>query len=109
MGWLMSAKRVRLQTKNGTIEVVPGGNVSAGELRDSAGRTVDDGYVERAVETARRPGRPSLSGTPGPSRLVQVRMDEAMYDSMRESAAAAGVSASQWVRQAIRDRLNQAG
>lgn len=36
-------------------------------------------------------------------------MDEAMYDSMRESAAAAGVSASQWVRQAIRDRLNQAG
>ena len=73
------------------------------------GWKVDDAYVGRAVEVTRRPGRPSLSGAPGPSRLVQVRMDETTYESMRESAATAGVTASQWVRQAIRDRLNQAG
>lgn len=104
----MSAKRVRLQTERGTIDVVPSGEVSAGELRDSEGRTVDDAYVERAVEGARRRGRPSLSGEPGPSRLVQVRMDDATYALLRKSAAAAGVSASQWVREAIRERLNKA-
>ena len=78
-------------------------------VQDSHGRVIDDDYVDRAVVEVRRlRGRPSLSGRPGVSRSVQIRFDEQTHDSVREAARAAGVSASEWVRQAVRERLDHA-
>lgn len=105
----MTARTIKLRTAEGVIEVAPDGDVTADEVSDSAGSPIDDAYVAAVVEQVRGRGRPSLSGAPGPSRVVQIRMDEATYASVKESASTAGVSASQWVRDAIRQRLNQAG
>jgi len=104
-------RRGAVTTASGaSIPVVDGGDIPDDEVvRDTRGRVIDDDYVERAVvDVRRRRGRPSLSGRPGVSRSVQIRFDEVTHDSVREAARAAGISASEWVRQAVRERLDHA-
>ena len=81
-------------------------------LRDSAGRVIDDAYVEAAVEDAvrrvRGPGRPSLSHT-GESPLLRVRISRELDEAVRKAADEAGASRSDWVRKALEAATRRAG
>ena len=90
-----------------------GPDVPAAEtLRDSAGRVVDDAYVDAAVEEAIRQvrgrGRPSLSEA-GESPLLRVRISRELDASVRHAAKAAGTSRSEWVRQALEKATRRSG
>lgn len=83
-----------------------GRSIGPGELADSGGHPVDDDYVQRAISTATGPGRPSLNrGRTGPSRSLILRIDDETLEALKAAAAAQGVSAAEWVRNAVRDRL----
>lgn len=73
-------------------------------LRDSAGRVVDDAYVDAAVEAAREyvrgRGRPSLSHA-GASPLLRVRLPVELDQAVRRAAEQAGTSRAEWVRQVL--------
>ncbi len=73
-------------------------------LRDSAGRVVDDAYVDAAVEAARGyvrgRGRPSLSHA-GESPLLRVRLPVELDQAVRRAAEQAGTSRAEWVRQVL--------
>lgn len=73
-------------------------------LRDSRGRTVDEEYVDGAVEDAiayvRGRGRPSLSES-GESPLLRVRVPGELDLAIRAAARDAGVPLSDWVRGAL--------
>jgi predicted HicB family RNase H-like nuclease len=81
-------------------------------LRDSAGRTVDDAYVDAAVEDAlarvRGKGRPSLSDS-GESPLLRVRLPRELDQAIRRAAADAGESRSDWVRHVLDEAVRRAG
>ena len=81
-------------------------------LRDSAGRVVDDAYVDVAVEEAIRQvrgrGRPSLSEA-GESPLLRVRISRELDEAVRVAARNAGASRADWVRQALDDAARRAG
>lgn len=81
-------------------------------LRDSAGRVIDDAYVDTAVEGAIRQvrgrGRPSLSEA-GESPLLRVRISRELDEAVREAARNAGSSRSEWVRQALDKAARRAG
>lgn len=84
---------------------VLGADVPDGEeLRDSAGRLVDDAYVEGAVRDAREQvrgrGRPSLSQG-GESPLLRVRLPQDLDEAVRRAAEQAGTSRAEWVRQVL--------
>lgn len=84
---------------------IMGADVPADQtLRDSAGRIVDDGYVESAVDAAREyvrgRGRPSLSQT-GESPLLRVRLPAELDQAVRRAAEQAGTSRAEWVRQVL--------
>jgi predicted HicB family RNase H-like nuclease len=38
-----------------------------------------------------------------------IRLDDQMHESLRSAARDAGVSASEWIRQAVRERLLRTG
>lgn len=82
------------------------------ELRDSAGRLIDDAYVDAAVEHAiayvRGRGRPSLSEA-GESPLLRVRLSRDLDQAVRNAAAEAGESRSDWVRHVLDDAVRKAG
>jgi hypothetical protein len=73
-------------------------------LHDSAGRVVDDAYVQAAVQTAREyvrgRGRPSLSQA-GESPLLRVRLPVELDQAVRHAAELAGTSRAEWVRQVL--------
>lgn len=81
-------------------------------LRDSAGRVIDDAYVDDAVTdalaTVRGRGRPSLSKT-GESPLLRVRVSRELDEAVRQAAEAAGQSRSQWVRRILDDAVRRTG
>ena len=81
-------------------------------LQDSAGRVIDDAYVEAAVEDAirqvRGPGRPSLSHT-GESPLLRVRISRELDEAVRKAADEAGASRSDWVRKVLEAATRRAG
>jgi hypothetical protein len=81
-------------------------------LRDSAGRPVDDAYVDAAVEDAlvrvRSRGRPSLSEA-GESPLLRVRLSRELDQAVRQAAARAGESRSDWVRHVLDEAVRRAG
>src|SRR5262245_26455446 len=81
------------------------------ELRDSAGRVIDDAYVDDAVESARAyvrgRGRPSLSRA-GESPLLRVRLPVELDQAVRRAADAAGVSRADWVRRVLDDAARSA-
>lgn len=81
-------------------------------LRDSAGRVIDDAYVDAAVEDAIRQvrgrGRPSLSEA-GESPLLRVRISRELDKAVRKAAKDAGASRSEWVRQALDDAARRTG
>lgn len=81
-------------------------------LRDSKGRVVDDAYVEAAVEEAVRQvrgrGRPSLSEA-GESPLLRVRLSRELDEAVRKAAHDAGISRSDWVRQALDEAARRTG
>lgn len=90
-----------------------GPDVPANEtLRDSAGRAVDDAYVDAAVEDAlhhvRSRGRPSLSQA-GESPLLRVRVSRELDEAVRRAAAAAGTSRAEWVRHVLDEAARRAG
>jgi hypothetical protein len=80
-------------------------------LHDSRGRIVDGAYAEAAAEeamaTARRRGRPSLSGS-GESPLLRVRLSRELDDAVTRAAQQAGTSRAEWVRQAIAQAIRKA-
>lgn len=82
------------------------------ELRDSAGRLVDDAYVESAVEDAvarvRERGRPSLSES-GQSPLLRVRLPADLDAAVTGVAARAGLSRAEWVRSVLDEAVRRAG
>ena len=73
-------------------------------LRDSAGRVVDDTYVDAAVDAAREyargRGRPSLSQA-GESPLLRVRLPVELDQAVRRAAEQGGTSRADWVRQVL--------
>ncbi|MGI8614047.1 MAG: hypothetical protein ACR2KL_08940 [Nocardioidaceae bacterium] len=82
-----------------------GADIPADEvLHDSAGRVVDDAYVEAAVHAARDytrgRGRPSLSRS-GESPLLRVRLPADLDEAVRRAAEQAGTSRADWVRQVL--------
>jgi hypothetical protein len=81
-------------------------------LRDSAGRPIDDAYVDAAVEDAliqvRGRGRPSLSES-GESPLLRVRLSRELDHAVRRAAAQAGESRSDWVRHVLDQAVRRAG
>ncbi len=81
-------------------------------LRDTAGRVIDDAYVDAAVEDAIRQvrgrGRPSLSEA-GESPLLRVRISRELDKAVRKAAKDAGASRSEWVRQALDDAARRTG
>ena len=81
-------------------------------LLDSAGRVIDDAYVDAAVEDAVRrvpgPGRPSLSAS-GESPMLRVRISRELDEAVRKAADEAGASRSEWVRQALAAAARRAG
>ena len=92
---------------------VAGPDVPAGEtLRDSQGRVIDQGYVDRAVEDAisqvRGRGRPSLSDS-GESPLLRVRISRGLDDAVRGAATRAGTSRAEWVRHVLDDAARRTG
>lgn len=80
-------------------------------LRDSAGRLIDDAYVEAAVTDAidyvRGRGRPSLSES-GESPLLRVRLSRELDQAVRDAASEAGESRSDWVRHVLDDAVRKA-
>jgi hypothetical protein len=80
-------------------------------LRDSAGRPIDDDYVDAAVEDAlirvRGRGRPSLSES-GESPLLRVRLSRELDYAVRQAAAQAGESRSDWVRHVLDEAVRRA-
>ena len=82
------------------------------KLRDSAGRVIDDAYVDAVVEDAIRQvrgrGRPSLSEA-GESPLLRVRISRELDKAVRKAAKDAGASRSEWVRQALDDAARRTG
>lgn len=81
------------------------------ELRDSAGRLVDDSYVDAAVEdavAAARRGRPSMS-TSGESPLLRVRLPRELDEAVRRAAEQTGSSRSEWVRRALEEAVRRTG
>jgi predicted HicB family RNase H-like nuclease len=84
----------------------------AENLRDSAGREIDDADVDAAVEDAihqaRGRGRPSLSRA-GESPLLRVRISRELDEAVRNAAEAAGTSRSEWVRHALDEAARRAG
>jgi predicted HicB family RNase H-like nuclease len=90
-----------------------GPDVPADELlRDSAGRVIDDQYVDAAVDDAiskvRGRGRPSLSRT-GESPLLRVRLSTELDEAVRQAAEHAGTSRSEWVRRALDEAARRIG
>lgn len=90
-----------------------GPDVPEGEtLRDSAGRPVDDGYVDEAVEDAldrvRSRGRPSLSES-GESPLLRVRVSRELDEAVSRAAQASGTSRAEWVRHTLDEAARHAG
>ena len=90
-----------------------GPDVAPGEvLRDSKGRVIDERYVDAAVEEAlrhvRTRGRPSLSEA-GESPLLRVRLPRELDVAVRQAAAEAGLSRSEWVRQTLTEASRKAG
>ncbi|SRR6266566_4581040 len=81
-------------------------------LRDSAGRVVDDAYVDAAVEDAlakvRGRGRPSLSDS-GESPLLRVRLSRELDQAVRRAAENAGETRSDWVRHVLDEAVHRAG
>jgi hypothetical protein len=95
------------------VRYVDTGDVPPDEtLRDSRGRVIDDRYVDGAVEDALartgRRGRPSLS-VMGESPLIRVRVSRDLDEAVRNAAAAAGTSRSEWVRHALEEAARKAG
>lgn len=80
-------------------------------LRDSAGRIVDDAYVDAVVEDAvskvRGRGRPSLSES-GESPLLRVRLSKELDQAVRRAAEHAGESRSDWVRHVLDEAARRA-
>jgi hypothetical protein len=81
-------------------------------LRDSAGRSVDDSYVEAAVEEAiatvrRRRGRPSLSRS-GVSPVLRVRITVELDDALTRAAEHAGTTRAEWIRHALDEATRRA-
>jgi|SRR4029450_10094461 hypothetical protein len=80
-------------------------------LRDSAGRVVDDAYVDAAVQDAvtkvRGRGRPSLSDS-GESPLLRVRLSKELDQAVRRAAEQAGESRSDWVRHVLDEAARRA-
>lgn len=95
------------------IRYIDGGDIADSEvLHDSRGHVVDDRYVDAAVEDALtrtgRRGRPSLS-VAGESPLIRVRVSRDLDEAVRQAAAAAGTSRSEWVRHALEEAVRKAG
>lgn len=82
------------------------------ELRDSRGHLVDDDYIARAVEDARRQvearGRPSLSES-GESPMLRVRLPRGLAEAVDRAAHDANQSRSEWVRRALEQTVRKAG
>ena len=80
-------------------------------LRDSAGRVVDDAYVDAAVDHAlirvRGRGRPSLSES-GESPLLRVRLSKELDQAVRRAAENAGEPRSDWVRHVLDEAVRRA-
>jgi predicted HicB family RNase H-like nuclease len=89
---------------------VPGPDVDE-VLRDSAGRVVDDAYVDAAVAdaitTVRGRGRPSLSHA-GESPLLRVRISKELDQAVRRAAENADESRSEWVRHILDEAVHRA-
>lgn len=104
-------KRHQIHLPGGRMQwVVDRGDFGAGELTDADGTPIDDAYVEEVVaEVRRKRGRPPLSAGGDRSKVVQVRFPVDLDDQVRRAAAAAGESRSEWIREAIRERLAKSG
>lgn len=82
------------------------------DVRDKKGRRIDEAYVERVIESAdavRSPGRPTLSGKPGPSPQIAVRLPVETYDRAVELAESRGVTLASLAREAVETYVKKAG
>jgi len=79
---------------------------------DKKGRRIDQAYVDRVIESAdavRPPGRPTLSGKPGASPQIAVRLPAETYDRAVELADARGITLASLAREAAETFLKNAG
>jgi hypothetical protein len=72
-------------------------------VRDTRGRRVTNAYVERLVEAARKPGRPSLGK--GRSPAVAFRLPQELRQKAEAVAEREGKTISQLAREALESRL----
>ena len=86
--------------------VTRAGRPVGGEAEESQAREAEGGF-DPAGLVRRRAGRPSLSGSPGHSTRLGVRLDEDTYQSIRRLAAHQHRKISDVVREAI-DRYLEA-
>lgn len=81
-------------------------------VRDKKGRRIDQAYVDRVIESAdavRPPGRPTLSGKPGASPQIAVRLPAETYDRAVELAEARGITLASLAREAVETFVKKAG
>ena len=81
-------------------------------VRDKKGRRIDQAYVDRVIESAdavRPLGRPTLSGKPGASPQIAVRLPAETYDRAVELADARGITLASLAREAVETFVKKAG
>ncbi len=72
-------------------------------VRDKKGRRITNAYVDRLVETARKPGRPSLEN--GRSPAIAFRLPRELRQRAEAVAAREGKTVSELAREALESRL----
>ena len=96
--------RVRLDTPIGADI-----DLETEDIRDRQGRRIDNAYAERVIAAASTVGRPTLSGTRNPSPHIGFRLPAEVRGRAEAVAARDGITVSALARQALIDRLEQAG
>jgi len=88
-----------------TLETPIGADVDIKKqvVRDRKGRRITDTYVDRLVEAARKPGRPSLAR--GRSPAVAFRLPQELRYKAELVAEREGKTISQLAREALESRL----
>lgn len=103
----MGSKRAKKRTRY-TLAPGPDIDLSRKVIRDSRGRRITQGYVDRAVADVHRKtgrGRPSLTGKAAQSPQVTFRLPSELRAKVKARARREGKRVSQVAREALEHYL----